>query len=110
MPKATYEKPRRSLFWTVDEDGERVHRLASEWDGNKGNRVLWSRYGGEHDQAEVSVGTTWSRWAFGPEWSYSHSVSWDYRQQRSIAYRRTDFALSVGPWSLWITRCRPTDD
>ena len=96
-----------SPFWTTDEDGERVHRLQREWDGNKGAWRNWYGYDGEHDQWDLSVGATWSRWALGVETDVSHSSAWDRERDCRADYRRVGVTLSLGPWYLAWFRCSP---
>jgi hypothetical protein len=97
----------RSLFWTTDEDGERVHRLESEWDGNKGATNAWGRYRVESDQWELSYGATWSRWMFGLEAEYGHERGWDYTRRVRVDYRRQRVTVAFGPWYVTWLRCKP---
>lgn len=97
-----------SLFWTVDEDGKRVHRLQAEWDGNSGPSHQCGEYRSQADQWELSAGTTWSRWGLGIDVGWTHEAVWvGAANGRTVHYRRQDATLNLGPWYLSWTRCKP---
>ena len=97
-----------SLLWTVDEDGERVHRLGSEWDGNKGAWREWGHYESEADQWQVSLGATWSRWGLGVEGDW---MRWScYIHPARVEYRTQSLTVTFGPWYLSWRRCKPTQN
>lgn len=101
------------LFWTVDEDGEVVHRLGAEWDGNHGPRWQWGTYVSEAELWELSVGTMWSRWGLGIELDWHRWSAWicptgyvqegGYRQP----YREQSATLTLGPLYVAWRRARP---
>ncbi len=95
------------LFWTVDEDGERVHRLQSEWDGNKGPWKQRSGYRSEADYDDLSVGVSWSRWGLGVEVDWHRYTAWI--GGASVPYRNQSATVTLGPWYLSWTRARPAD-
>jgi hypothetical protein len=96
------------LFWTTDEDGERVHRLQSEWDGNKGAWWSWNNYRSEADRSEIAVGALWAQWGVGVETDWYRFTAWI--DGRRVPYRHQSLTVSFGPWYLAITRVRPVAD
>lgn len=94
-----------SLFWTKNEDGEVVHRLDAEWDGNKG--ASWSRekWQDEANNSSVAFGTTWSHWGLGIEYEWSREQGWSFAKGM---FRRQSLTLAVGPWYVQLMRCVPT--
>jgi hypothetical protein len=98
-------KTTSGLFWTTDEDGERVHRLQCEWDGNKGPWREWGDYHSQADRWAFSLGAAWSRWGLGIEYDWAHESSWEDGSR--VRYRRQDVTLTVGPWYVAWSRCRP---
>jgi hypothetical protein len=93
-----------SLLWTTDSDGERIHRLEGEWDGNKGPWWEAGGYRSEADRDQFSIGTTWSRWGLGVEFSWHHGRTWN---GESVDYRDLSASLTLGPWYIAWTRVRP---
>lgn len=94
-----------SLFWTTDEDGETVHRLQREWDGNKGAWREWGRYTSEADFWQVSLGATWSRWGLGVDGDWAHQWGWAGCR---VPYRNQSLTLTVGPWYVGWMRHKPS--
>ncbi|MCU1592434.1 MAG: hypothetical protein JWP11_3690 [Frankiales bacterium] len=96
------------LFWTTDEDGETVHRLQAEWDGNKGPAYQRGDYRSEAEQWELSAGVMWSRWGLGVDVGWTHEATWvGGADGTTVHYRRQDAVLHLGPWYVSWTRCRP---
>ncbi len=93
-----------SAFWKVDEDGERVHRLQSEWDGNKGAWKEWGGYRSEADWSSLGIGANWSSWGVGVEYDWHHGRTWD---GASVDYRHRFACLTLGPWYVVWHRVRP---
>lgn len=100
------------LFWTVDEDGETVHRLGAEWDGNHGPRWQWGDYRSEADLWELNVGTSWSRWGLGIEADWHHWSAWIAdppfsKTGERVPYREQSVTLTLGPLYVSWRRAHP---
>lgn len=93
------------LFWKIDEDGERVHRLQHEWDGNKGSWREWGTWRSAGDNWQVNVGVTWSHWGVGIDYQWTHEAAWTDGARHH--YRRTWLTLTLGPWYVGWMRCKP---
>lgn len=95
------------LFWTKDDDGEVVHRLGGEWDGNHGAWREWGKYISAWNNWSMYLGTTWSHWALGPEMQWSHESHWVSQAIGRITARRLTISLFIGPWYLCWERVSP---
>lgn len=92
------------FFWKIDEDGERVHRLQHEWDGNKGAWRTWGTWRSDADNWEINVGTLWSRLGVGIDYDWGHEQRWGKDRTR---YSRHSLTVTVGPWYVGWMRCKP---
>jgi hypothetical protein len=95
------------LFWTRDDDGEVVHRLGGEWDGNHGAWREWGHYQDPMNNWAIYLGTTWSHWGIGIDYEYTHEPHWVNQAIRRVTFRRASLTLTFGPWYLSWERCKP---
>lgn len=99
-----------TLFWTVDEDGETIHRLAREWDGNHAPWKEWGNYESETKNWQLAIGATWSHWGLGPEADWSRWATWVYKENKRVPTRTWTVSFTLGPWYVSWTRISPVKE
>lgn len=93
------------LLWHRDADGEWVHRLADEWDGNAEGHRWYEKYDGDHRNTSFTTGINWTTWGFGPLFDYAHESSWNEASRRYLPTKRIYLTVWLGPlyvaW-MWV--------